>query len=605
MPGMFGVVGMTLEIRNRCRELFVAPWDDCVVDRVQDTTIGAHSHAGTSLIRHQTGITAVDGDVSIYSRLSDSGASCWTGDSSGIEVASDCRGNVAFWNEAARCLAIATEWTGSFPLYFCHRRGQGFLFSSRASVIAPVLHPNVDRLGIVGFLRDGHFTAGRTIWDAVTRLQPGQSLFYDQVHDTVTVNERSRLWATTAQNNHLSDQVTDKTWSSLGNALPVDRDVSLMMSGGWDSRTLLARHAASAPLERLMAYSHGDVASREIGLAQRLAGESGIAFHQEPIDRRCYELAALRLGFDREEHVVFPHWHRAGRLAATMGSRVVTAGVYGEVLGGHYGRVMLLAGGAKAKEVLRALLRPRRRSTQASADQLAALSRFLHATRVDRPWVVSDEWWRAAPVEPDALNADVDRDLFRLKNRGIQTIDQLVEAYVSEHRGTQYANAQIRSSRSHADISLPFVDRALLEWVCALPLGIKIHNRLNQRLLRRFAPSLLRHPLAATLATARRPLLIQEASRFVRKGLETGRWRARFASGGRVTSARLSWVNFEFLRQGNELRSIVDDLHADLWDKPAMFATLERAAAGEAISMHSLSDHLLKVYTIDLGLRAF
>jgi hypothetical protein len=376
------------------------------------------------------------------------------------------------------------------------------------------------------------------------------------------------------------------------------------MSGGWDSRTLLARLSTSMPTGQLMAYSHGDPASREIRLAQQLTAPMGIAFHQEPIDSRCYDLDKLKQGFDREEHIVFPHWHRAGRIAATMGPRVVCAGVYGEVLGGHYGRAMLLQGSAKIREVLLGLLRPRRRSNDASKEEMAALAQFLHVADLARPWPIREAWWNDARVEAGEINADVDRDIARLRNRGVRSIDQLIEAYVSEHRGSQYINAQVRSCRAYTDVSLPFTDRRLLDWATSLPLSSKIHNRVNQELLREFAPALLQFPMAATLASARWPLLAQEASRFIRKGLELGRWRAHFASAGRIAAPRLSWVNFEFLRTGSDLRSIVEDLKSDLWDRTAILTRVDQLARGHSDLAHPMSDQIMKIYTIDLALRA-
>ena len=110
--------------------------------------------------------------------------------------------------------------------------------------------------------------------------------------------------------------------------------------------------------------------------------------------------------------------------------------------------------------------------------------------------------------------------------------------------------------------------------------------------------------MAATLASARRSLLTQEASRLVRKAAEVGRWKAHFASAGRIRPPRLSWVNFEFLRSGRELADLLHDLHGEVWDRKAIAARLEAASAGRSIPTHPLSDYLMKVYTIDLSLRA-
>ena len=593
---------MPLEVRERCSNVFRAPWGHCAIETTRLATIGAHSHTpGKGMLRTADDLVVVDGESSLYARLARPGARLWTTDASGVDLTAECRGNIAIWNEVHGRLAIANEWTGSFPLYYLHRPRQGFLFSSRMSVIESAIRCTVDALGLTEFLREACFFSDRSLWSNLRRLQPGQSLVYDIAADRVSITERSRLWTSIARTT--TRDATEAIWAHLGHATDISHSTSLMMSGGWDSRTLLARAVASSPLECLTAYSHGDPSSREIRLAQRLAGESGIAFHQEPIDHRCYEIAELQMGFAREEHVVFPHWHRAGRIAAAAGPQMVMAGVYGEVLGGHYGRAMLLQGTAKVREVLRQLVGKATPSENISRSEFAALREFFHHDRVDRPWPIREDWWRDAQISADQLNADVDQDLTRLKDRGIHTVDQLIEAHVSEHRGSQYINAQVRSCRAYTEVSMPFAERGFLEAACAVPLAKKIHNRLNRELLRRYAPGLLRHPMAATLVAASRPLVVQEASRFARKGLELWRWRDHFTSGGRVKSPRLSWVNFEFLRTGPELRTIIDDLKADFWDKSALLERADQLARGASVPTHPMSDQVMKIYTIDLALR--
>jgi hypothetical protein len=594
---------MTPEVHRRSREAFAAPWEACDIEVVAAVTLGAHSHSGTSLFRTPTQLIALDGEVSLYAERAASLGRLWQALEPHIELPPEYRGNVAVWDHASRRLAIATEWTGSFPLYYSHRPGEGFLFSSRMRVVAHgAAGPReIDPLGFLEFLREGAFLSDRSLWNDIKRLQPGQSLLYDAATDRLSLTEHSRLWTLPERAANL-DELLPEMWERLRTS--TDAAAAIMTSGGWDSRTLLAAASQSSSRRNILAYSHGDPASREIKLAHRLADEMGIAFHQEPIDHRCYGLGDLHVGFDREESVVFPHWHRAGRVVAGLGSRVATAGVYGEVLGGHYGRAMLLQGRAKMQEVLRGLLGRVADAPRATPAQFAALRQFLHVRQLPRPWSVRADWWEATRIETDHLNEDIDHDLVRLRDRGVGTIDQFIEAYVSEHRGSQYINAQIRSCRAHTDVTLPFTDRPLLQLASAIPLGAKIHNRLNRKLLRRFAPSLLRFPMAATLAAGGRPLLVQEASRLVRKALEDGRWRAHVATRGRVAAPRLSWVNFDFLRGGTELTTIIEDLRAPVWDKPAMVARVRALASNASIPTHPMSDQMMKICTIDLALRS-
>src|SRR5690606_31186720 len=141
--------------------------------------------------------------------------------------------------------------------------------------------------------------------------------------------------------------VASVAWSRLASAVQAscadERRGAVMMSGGWDSRTLLAAVRVSC-LANTIGYTHGDLDSRELDLAERVTARAGVAWHGEPIDARVFEPAALHSQFQRTESVMFPHWAHSGRVLAQSGNSFVASGVYGEVLGGHYGRAMLLGG---------------------------------------------------------------------------------------------------------------------------------------------------------------------------------------------------------------------------------------------------------------------
>jgi hypothetical protein len=377
-----------------------------------------------------------------------------------------------------------------------------------------------------------------------------------------------------------------------------------MLSGGWDSRTLLAA-ARSLPDKRVAGYTHGDTESRELRLVRQLAADLGVNCQLEAINDASYDIDALGHGFARVENVVFPHWHRAGALLACGGTATVSAGVYGEVLGGHYGPAMRLAGLKKALAVAKGIVGVDQEMTNVEPQEL--LSRTYGLFAVDpfsRPWTVHEEAWRSAPSLLDTINTDIHADISRLVDRGISTSDQIVEAYISEHRGTQYINSQLLSCRAFVDIALPFVDQELLLAASRTPLSAKIHNRLNQQMLKTHAPESLQFPLAATLIAARNPMFLQETSRFCRSLMERAQWKLHFATKQRTAPPRLGWVNFEFLRDGKSLTTIVDDLRSCIWDRKALIERISACTArGYDQPLHPISDAIMKVYTVDLMLR--
>jgi asparagine synthetase B (glutamine-hydrolysing) len=144
------------------------------------------------------------------------------------------------------------------------------------------------------------------------------------------------------------------------------------------------------------------------------------------------------------------------------------------------------------------------------------------------------------------------------------------------------------------DVAMPYADRELLAFVTRIPLSLKIHNSLNRAMLARRAPELLRYPMAATLVPAGMPIAIQELSRIVRKLKEEMQWQLHARTSGRVPAPRLAWANFEFLRSGDSLRAVLDDLQTDLWDRSAINRSIRSVTAGEwSGSVHPLSDQLM------------
>ncbi|HEU4452933.1 MAG TPA: hypothetical protein VFR81_07725 [Longimicrobium sp.] len=608
MPGIFGGAGCAPALLDRLEADFHAAWGALDVARGDSWRVGGHRFGEAPAVQASAGgsVLAVDGEPSLYAA-----AACprererlFTAGDGHMELAVACRGNLALLDPATETLRLGVEWSGSFPLYYA-RAGGGLLFSSRARPLARTVGAEPDGVGIRELLHGGYTMGGRTAFRGVHRLLPGQSLGFEARTGSLRVRERSRLWTDSgaAPPAGVAAEPEEAAWELLCEALrAAPAPGALMMSGGWDSRTLFAALHAVRGGKGMAAYAHGDVESRELELVARISRSAGVECRLEPVDDRACDLDLLRRGFERVENVVFPHWHRAGAVLAGSGFRCVTAGVYGEVLGGHYGPAMLLHGRKKVLAVARALLGRPAPAPAPSADRAERLRGLLRVPGGAAPWYLAPE--HAPPESSEAMDADLETALERLRDRGISDPDRLAEAFVSEHRGTQYINAQLLSCRASLDVVLPFASRELLALASRVPLTRKIHNALNRAMLRRHAPGLLRYPMAATLVPAGSPLLLQEASRALRRGLEQGGWALHARSGGRLPAPRLGWVNFEFLRTGGALRAIVDDLRADLWNRPALWDRLARIGRGEwPHSLHPTYDQLAKIYTVDLMLR--
>ena len=576
MPGFFGAIGYDSHSCESLRTHFSTPWGDCESVRLPNGIMGGHAF-GQSRVLHalENGTHfAVDGERTIYKvetapfRFSPT-----------LELSTTCKGNVAI---ATKDLwYLAADWSGSFPLYYAHT-SRGILFCSRLRPLAQIIKPEIDIVGLRQFFHACYMLSGRTFYTGISRLMPGQVLSCDPSCNQISVAETSKAWV------GLEPSSPSEVWAGLMEGVSSSFDKhcinAIMMSGGWDSRTLLAAAGKVLGTENLFAYYHGGQDSSERKITSEICHSLGVRFHHEPLSLASFDLDVLRKGFNRTETVVYPEWHRAAQLLSTFGIDCVSSGVFGEVLGGHYSRTMLCHGAQKLPTFLMQMFGMN--SSTASILEVLRIKHFV------KPWSVNPEVWGNIDELKEAMNGDIESSMRRFTDRGVQTSDQLVEAFITEHRASQYINAQVLSCRAYLDVSIPFADQEFFAQASRIPLTAKLHNSLNRQVLQQYSPEILRFSTAAAPVPASMPILVQEMARFLRHVVEK---RAKLHSTG--------WWDWEFLRDGTALHAIVDDLELGFWNKKVIRQRVVDFQGNKAESIGQLARRLLIMYTVDLALR--
>ena len=115
---------------------------------------------------------------------------------------------------------------------------------------------------------------------------------------------------------------------------------------------------------------------------------------------------------------------------------------------------------------------------------------------------------------------------------------------------------------------------------------------------------LLGYATGATLVPAHTPIIIQEASRLVRRKCDDliGSLRQQTRERLRLRSTR--YVTFDFLRDGRVLNSLIDDLRSDLFDKRALRDLVRRVGTGEhRDDLNNVCKEFMRIYSVDLMLR--
>jgi hypothetical protein len=601
MPGFIAMIDVPPELSRAIVAGFHEVWPSTRVVQLGGALISAHSFApDTALLTGDDGaVTAVDGEFALYRSVAAAREDRRIrllrplNDTTVLGTASV--GSVARLSADGDELVLATDATGTFPVYYAEAAG-GFVAGTLLRPLARALGARPDHVATLGFLREGQIIGPSSFFEGVRRLLPGQVLTLRR-GQRPQLAETSDAWVPRQQSGlrMTAEILWEGLTSAVRRSLPAT-GTTLMMSGGWDSRTLLA--AAGAEHIRPDCYSHGDTRSRELAIVRAICERERLRFRLEEIDDRVLDPQLIELGFARTENVVFPHWLRAGRLIAGAESTVVTAGVLGEVLGGHYGPAMMRGGFGKILSVGATLLGPLAPRTDSRGPSARDLLLRRHAFGVH--WYLDREHEGTLQSAASAIDAEVEGQLARFERRGVADQAALVEAFLTEHRGAQYVSAQLRSCRAHADVAVPFGGGELFSISTALPIQLKVHNRLNQQLLAHHSPDQLRYPFAATLLAASHPILLQEASRLVRKGASIVRDRIAAISGGRVEPSRTGWVHFDFLRGSRSLEALADSLTSEIWDREAIQQGLRRLAdPRRQLPAHPFYDQFAKILTVE------
>ena len=159
MGGVFGAAGrLPPSVGEALKNDFEVTWGSCEVQNVPGGIIAGHASPPAKALHEIDGShVAVDGEFAIYRD-----PTCGRGTT--VSVGPDR------WQ-------IATDWSGTFPLYYA-QTAEGVIFSSRQRPLAQILGASADLAGVRQFVNDGHMRGGRSFFTNIHRLRPGQVLTY-------------------------------------------------------------------------------------------------------------------------------------------------------------------------------------------------------------------------------------------------------------------------------------------------------------------------------------------------------------------------------------------------------------------------------------------
>ncbi|MCB0976744.1 MAG: hypothetical protein KDB02_04730 [Acidimicrobiales bacterium] len=432
----------------------------------------------------------------------------------------DSQAAVFAWDSRARRLHVITDRMGTVHVY---RSGNDSVGTFSPAVAGSGGH-RLDWIGITGFCGFGFYPGDRTALEDVRIVRPATWLLLDDRGATVS-ERRTWTWTFEPANRSVDEtlEAFDDVWTRvLARRLRGSRAV-IPLSGGLDSRTILAAATSAAVGADVRTFTYGYPGSRvETSVARRVGAARGASPLEQTVGP--YLLDRFDEVFDAVEGFVgltLPRQAGASDVIGSLGDRVV---------GGHWGDVWfdsIGSGSETVSPVERALTIFAKRGRSTLFDELC------------RPHLNG--------LEPeDVLRGLIADEVARLPDLGDPAM--LLKALKTEQWSFRWTLAGTRAYQLGASVDLPFYADEVVDLFLTVPQRMLSGRALQVAYLRRFHPDLaaIRWQQSGTTLLDRwweRPAA--KAERAVRKVSRTAlrrsvlerNWEVQFLGEGR--SARL------------------------------------------------------------------
>jgi asparagine synthase (glutamine-hydrolysing) len=195
-------------------------------------------------------------------------------------------------------LSVFTDRLGLRDTYYCQPDDETFVFSTAAQSLSryPAVEPAFDPELAAEFLACGCRTFGtRTPLADTHRFHPGAVTTVDTGMLDLAMEPYwvPRYHPEDRSFSYFVDEFTERFRAAVSERLHPDREYGLLLSGGADSRLVLAA-MDETERQHVAAYTLGDWRNREVRTAEAVAGTAGVDFTLLERDREYHERSLQR-----------------------------------------------------------------------------------------------------------------------------------------------------------------------------------------------------------------------------------------------------------------------------------------------------------------------
>tara|TARA_R110001599_G_scaffold187628_1_gene382093 strand:+ start:276 stop:1976 length:1701 start_codon:yes stop_codon:yes gene_type:complete len=498
-------------------------------------------------------------------------------DSESIDFETPVNGTSITYSVESNRLIVRSDLAGAEPVYYRNVNTTILLSNRLDNLIEQGDLPDWE--GIHCYLTFGYTLGASTFFENIQQTLPNQKLKIDTQLLEIS-KEVSDVTSRVANSETLASN--GRTFAKLlSDTMLTYRPMALMMSAGWDSRTLLAPR--KSPIT--VAYTHGDISSRECTIAKKVSGTLRTDHYFKDVKGMVIDTDLLDEMLELHGHCLWPIWHLSSRLISEKFSLPIASGVIGARLGGHNGFSSV---GTRLQKTFNSLhlINPRIASKEKIINDLKK-----HLTTPKNFWFTSD---KGNKIFGEIATSTTQRIHETLDNYLKETDDFsfAIEKFNYDHASRQYMMKQPGMAKSFQGYYSPLSHPELLKLVYNIPFKQRVQNRLTKAVIAELNSDLLEFPMAATLAKAKRPIFIQELSRILRIIFENIFFKLK------KNRPNLGWFNYEHLYSGDFFETTIHSLRSDIWSKERMLKTIA-SNKKRGIEAGPTTDMICKVKTID------
>ncbi|MDO6442517.1 hypothetical protein [Marinobacter sp. 2_MG-2023] len=503
-------------------------------------------------------------------------------DSETFDFNTPINGTSVIYSAADQKVIVRTDLAGAEPVYYRVDDSTIKLSNRLDNLTGGDDQPNWDAIHC--YLAFGYTLGESSFFENIKQTLPNQKL---------DVNTESLAIAKQVSDDtpRLPNSATlpdnGKTFAEmLANIMQTYRPMALMMSAGWDSRTLLA--PPHSPITA--AYTHGDISSRESTIAKKLSGTLRTDHYFKDVKGMVIDTDLLHEMLELHGHCLWPIWHLSSKLISEKFFLPITSGVIGARLGGHNGFPTV---GSRFQKTFNSLhlISPKIVSKEKIINDIKK-----SVTAPKQFWFTSEKGERRFNKTAISITKSIHDTLDHYLEED-DDFSFAIEKFNYDHVSRQYMMKQPTMAKPFQGYYSPLSHPDLLKMVYNVPFKQRVQNRLTRSVISELNTDLLEFPMAATLAKAKRPIIIQELSRVLRIVFEKTFFKLK------KNRPNLGWFNYEHLYTGNFFKTTIDSLNSDIWSKERMLKTIATNQKN-GIDAGSTMDMVCKIKTVDYYLSA-